>query len=317
MKTSSLNRSVVALAAALLFAGAAAPVFAQSTDQNTGGNSATTQSASNDTSQSATGQSAKTAKTTQSTDQSSDGQQLSAHDQEVVKLSNEGLSAMQAVHAARIAIFDSNPKMAEQLLNKAQSSLTAASKDATTLKGETKTANNGSSNSGSSNNASSDQSANSTKTADNGSKGADNKADYVAIDGRMSMADGFVVTPTSNSNDNGQDAKGGQTTAQSNKDDANVNVQLAAVDATFTRLMMPLQTTTQHVDAAVKLVSQQKYYEANQALKAAEEGLVIDVVALEGVPTGSPQKGGDNHAKSSSQSQGQSQGQGQQSQSKG
>ncbi|MEO9102961.1 MAG: YfdX family protein [Burkholderiaceae bacterium] len=294
MKVASFNRSSIALAGALLFAAAAGPVFAQNTNPAAGGNVATapsgsTQSASKDASQSAGGQAQ------QSTGQSAAPHQLSAHDREALKLSQEGLGAMRSVHAARIAIFDGDTKMAKQLLSTAESSLQAAAKDVTTLQGNAKKAGNNNVNA-----STSGPSTDSTQTADSKSAGTSgNKADYVPIDGQMTMADGFIATPASN----GQDAKSGQSSAQAKDGAPKENLKLAAVDATFTRVMMPLETTTQHVDAAAKLIDQQKYYEANQALKAAEEGLMIDVIALEGRPMDGAPKGSDSSANSTSQSQ--------------
>lgn len=296
MKVASFNRSSIALAGALLFASAAGPVFAQNTNPAAGGNVATapsgsTQSASKDASQSASGQAQ------QSTGQSATPHQLSAHDREALKLSQEGLGAMRSVHAARIAIFDGDTKMAKQLLSTAESSLQAAAKDVTTLQGNAKKAGNNNANA-----STSGPSTDSTQTADSKPAGTSgNKADYVPIDGQMTMADGFIATPASSSN--GQDAKSGQSSAQAKDGAPKENLKLAAVDATFTRVMMPLQTTTQHVDAAAKLIDQQKYYEASQALKAAEEGLMIDVIALEGRPMDGAPKGSDSSANSASQSQ--------------
>jgi hypothetical protein len=47
---------------------------------------------------------------------------------------------------------------------------------------------------------------------------------------------------------------------------------------------MPLKTTQKHVKSAESLLDAKKYYEANLALKAAQDGLVIDTTALVDVP---------------------------------
>ena len=49
--------------------------------------------------------------------------------------------------------------------------------------------------------------------------------------------------------------------------------------------MLPLESTKKRVADAEKLAGDHKYYEANLALKAAEEGIVIDAVDLIGTPT--------------------------------
>jgi hypothetical protein len=48
--------------------------------------------------------------------------------------------------------------------------------------------------------------------------------------------------------------------------------------------MMPLDVTVKHVNTATALVKEGKYYEANLALKAAEDGIVVDAVALVEAP---------------------------------
>ncbi len=57
-------------------------------------------------------------------------------------------------------------------------------------------------------------------------------------------------------------------------------LRLAEVDASFSRVLMPLQTTGRQIAAANRLMKDKRYYEANLALKAAEDGLQIDTVAL-------------------------------------
>ena len=47
---------------------------------------------------------------------------------------------------------------------------------------------------------------------------------------------------------------------------------------------MPLASTTNWVTTATKLVGQHKYYEANLALKAAEDGLVVNSTNLVEMP---------------------------------
>ncbi|HVP50464.1 MAG TPA: YfdX family protein, partial [Candidatus Bathyarchaeia archaeon] len=44
----------------------------------------------------------------------------------------------------------------------------------------------------------------------------------------------------------------------------------------LTAVLLPLESTTNAVDKAAKLVEEGKYYEANLALKAAEDGILVD-----------------------------------------
>ena len=56
--------------------------------------------------------------------------------------------------------------------------------------------------------------------------------------------------------------------------------ELAEVDIGFTRLLMPLDSTAKQITNAQTLLDQHKYYEANMALKAAEDGLNVETVML-------------------------------------
>lgn len=44
--------------------------------------------------------------------------------------------------------------------------------------------------------------------------------------------------------------------------------------------MMPLAATQTHLQTATDLIAKKQYYEANLALKAAEDGLKIDTISL-------------------------------------
>lgn len=184
----------------------------------------------------------------------------------MMKLSQDGFTAMRAIRAARLAIFDGDPKIAQNMVAQAQKSLQAASKDASALP---PSAANGSGTNGSAGNGSSN-------------------VKYVPIDGQIVLADSFVDTSAKKAHID----KANQHIANGQSKQAMDELKLAEVDASFTSLLMPLQTTTKHVDAAKKLMDQQKFYEANLALKAAEDGLIVDTVALGGVPAPKSGSGG-------------------------
>jgi hypothetical protein len=112
----------------------------------------------------------------------------------VVKLSDEGLQALRAIYAARLAIFEGHPKEAEKLLARARTELEAAAKTAAQLAFKSKKT--------------------STDT-------------LIPIDAQLSIADDFVFTP---------------------------------------------EKATQ----VAKLIGEEKFYEANLALKAAGDGVIVD-----------------------------------------
>ncbi|SFN04829.1 YfdX protein [Izhakiella capsodis] len=56
---------------------------------------------------------------------------------------------------------------------------------------------------------------------------------------------------------------------------ANDELHLAGIDTTDTQVFMPLEKARQDVTKAITLLKQNKYYEANIALKDAEDSVII------------------------------------------
>ena len=67
-------------------------------------------------------------------------------------------------------------------------------------------------------------------------------------------------------------------------------LRAADVQVSATRMLMPLAATVKHVDSALSLLKEHKYYEANLALKAAEDGLITDTVLLTEPTKTTPEK---------------------------
>ncbi len=182
--------------------------------------------------------------------------------QDLTKVSKEGYGAIRAIHLARIAIFNGDTKLAQELLGKAKTDLDAATKDAHTF-------------------------AVHAKAADHGEKGSDKSAggkmDLIPIDGEIAIADTFVP-----SDDKKKHIESANEHIKSGRSkEALEELRLGEVDVVFARLMLPLESTKKRVADAEKLASDHKWYEANLALKAAEGGLVIESVDLLGSPVAS------------------------------
>ena len=62
----------------------------------------------------------------------------------------------------------------------------------------------------------------------------------------------------------------------------------AGIGVSVSRVLLPVKDTVKHVDKAMELMKAHKYYEANLALKAAEDGTIVDSALLYD-PTPSPQ----------------------------
>ncbi len=173
----------------------------------------------------------------------------------LMKLSDDGLKAVRNVHLARVAIFNGQPEKAMKNVKDASSDLAKTKVDAKKFYGR--------------------------------SNAAQSSEDWIPVDASVDIADNFFVTAEKQkhiTNANGQFKTG-------NKQKAVEELKLADIDVNYTRIMMPLQTTQEHVKAAESLLDDQKYYEANLALKAVEDGLVLETVALADVPKPSDKSG--------------------------
>jgi hypothetical protein len=180
--------------------------------------------------------------------------------QDLMKVSNEGYDAIRAIHLARMAIFNGDTKIADKMLEKAKKDLDAATKDAQTFAADKKAADH-------------------EKKAED--KSASDKMDLIPIDGEIAIADTFVP---SNEKKKHID-KANEHLKSGHSKEAIEELRLGEVDVVFTRVLLPLETTKKRVADAEKLVGDHKYYEANLALKAAEDGIVIDAIDLIETPT--------------------------------
>ena len=108
----------------------------------------------------------------------------------------------------------------------------------------------------------------------------DVKSDAVVIDSQLVLADNFVETPVKRTHI----GKANEHFAHGRSKEAREELRLAEVDASLSQVMMPLDATRRHLNAASTLVSGKQYYEANLALKAAQDGLLIETVAIDEAP---------------------------------
>jgi hypothetical protein len=181
--------------------------------------------------------------------------------QDLMKVSDDGYSALRAIHIARIAIFNGDTKAADKMLDKAKQDLDEAAKDAQKFATDAKAANAG-------------------KKGDE-KKSASDKMDMIPIDGEIAIADTFV--PSNEKKKHIE--KANEHLKSGHSKEAIEELRLGEVDVVFTRVLLPLESTKKRVAEAEKLADEHKYYEANLALKAAEDGVVIDAIDLMGTPT--------------------------------
>lgn len=176
------------------------------------------------------------------------------------RMSEDGFRAARDIRMARVAIFQGDTAGASRMVDAARQAL-----DAAVMDGQK----------------------NFREVRPRGQTGA--VADtmlWIPIDGRLTVADDFVPTPEKQRHiaaANGHLAKGDHAKAME-------ALRLAEVDVGLSRVLMPLGATRARVESAGDLLRQGRYYEANLALKAAEDVLVVDTEILVARPTVAPTK---------------------------
>ena len=176
---------------------------------------------------------------------------------ELVSLSEDGYRAVHQITWARLAIFEGQPAMAEKLLNGAKVSLGEAAKLA-------------------------DKLANKAKSSPG--------TTYIPIDAHLIVADDLLYTPEKAEhlkkvNELLKRGENEKAVEELRGGDILVNVNLA---------LLPLEATQKAIDRATSLLAEGKYYEANLALKLAEDGVIIESQSLLDVfkaSTGEAKKG--------------------------
>ncbi|ELP5717481.1 YfdX family protein (plasmid) [Enterobacter asburiae] len=168
-------------------------------------------------------------------------QQLKEADQIAI----QGLNAIRDIQMARLDLFQGHIERAEALTNKASDLLTEDSADWMKF-------------------ARSDKKANLI----------DDK--YVAIDASIGISEDFISSPEkkeaikrANKKMENGDRKG-----------AVEQLRLAGISVVENVYLMPLKQTRNTVSQAQKLMAEHKYYEANLALKGAEDGIILDSAAM-------------------------------------
>ncbi len=192
--------------------------------------------------------------------------QANKEDKVLEKVSKEGREAMQGLRWARVAIFDGQLKQAKEMLDQSKKLLSAVEKQVPELVVTVKA----------------------TETVDGktvNSEKATVTNDLIPIDASLVLAEDFVATP-----EKGEKIKKANEHLKKQETSKAVEVlREADIGLSISRVLMPVKATSTHVDKAIELIGEQKYYEANLALKAAEDGLIIDSVLLY-EPVAAPKK---------------------------
>ncbi len=186
-------------------------------------------------------------------------------DTDALRLSADGAAAFHDLRGARLAIFNANPDEAKTLVGKAQSALAKAKSDESVF---TK--------------AEADLHAPKTgkDTDPTPSTDASKPVAWLPIDGQLKLGEDFVATPQKSA----AVTEANKSLAKGDQKEAVQKLKLAGIDVNVTMAVAPLEATVQDVDQASTLIGQGRYYEANAALKKAEDGVRYDMVDTFALP---------------------------------
>jgi hypothetical protein len=108
------------------------------------------------------------------------------------------------------------------------------------------------------------------------SKSQTEKAEMVPVDGQVMLAEDFVATPEKQAHVN----KANEHFKSGRNKEALEELRLGEIEIHYNRVLMPLASTYKHIEQATKLMDENKYYEANLALKAIGDSFTTDSVSL-------------------------------------
>lgn len=160
---------------------------------------------------------------------------------ETLKISEQGFTAVQDVRLARLAIFQGVPDHAVKLTDTAAKLLKDDSADWKQF----------------------------AKTNKNAALIGDQ---YIAIDGTVGISENFIGTPEKEAAIKSANEK----LSKGDKKGAIEILRLADIAVTQKLYLLPLKHVQKTVADAQKLLGEKKYYEANLALKAVEDSVVVD-----------------------------------------
>lgn len=122
----------------------------------------------------------------------------------------------------------------------------------------------------------SDDSTEWAKFAKPGKKTNVNDDQYIVINASVGISESYVATPEKEAAIKIANEK----MAKGDKKGAMEELRLAGVGVMENQYLMPLKQTRNALADAQKLLDKKQYYEANLALKGAEDGIIVDSEAL-------------------------------------
>jgi hypothetical protein len=178
------------------------------------------------------------------------------------KVSTEANEALRDVRWARVALFDGQPEQSKKYLVNSHEKLAAAEKQAPELVVTVQT-----------------QKKLGDKTV--ASETTSETSDYVPIDAWLTLSEDFVASPEKNT----KIKEANEHMKNGDKGKAIEVLKSADIGVSVSRVLVPIKATIKQVDRAITLMNENKYYEANLALKGAEDGVIVDSLFIGGPTT--------------------------------
>ena len=178
--------------------------------------------------------------------------------QAIIKFSEAGSLGMQSVRGARVAIFNGEPMAALKLMEAAKKHFEDADKNSPTLDTTTTIIVGG-------------------IAIGTGSHKGDVKS--VPVDGQVILADDFVPTPEKQVH---IDKANGFIRLGDNGSAIN-ELLLGEIDVVLQQSWIPIAPTLKHLNQAIKLAGEDKYYQSNLSLKSIDDSIALSSVNLHDV----------------------------------
>ena len=170
-------------------------------------------------------------------------------DAQFIRTVDDAFRALREVRAARIAIFNGSPEAASELVSAASKDLQAAQMSAKDFAVAT-------------------------------SKGNQSGDSYLPVDMSISLAEGFVATEEKS--DKLKAANAHMMKGETKK--AAEVLKLANIDVSVAAALIPANASVGHAKDAERLIAEKRFYEANLALKAIKDSVVVESYGVDSLP---------------------------------
>ena len=169
--------------------------------------------------------------------------------QAIIKTVGEAYNGMREIHAARLAIFNGDIETATQFVNNAEKEFSVAEKSISDYQIKTKSP-------------------------------SDTNDAFIPFDMKIELSEGFVPSEDKQPHI----VKANEHLKKGEQHQAIEVLRLANIEVTVSAALLPAKTSIKHIKDAVNLINDSKFYEANLALKAVEDSVILDYYSIDAIP---------------------------------